>query len=152
VKVLVVAAIATGFASTASAATRPAVPAFTQHSILKRAPALAYVPARLPVGYRYHRWWYATSPEPVVRIWFRNRAGKELVFIASRAKGDCAAGREKTLQMGGNKVYWSHTESEQQAWRCVNGVRLTVATPQPPDRFGDSGLGRVAASGHEIRS
>ncbi len=136
------------FAAAAVAAAQPIVPAFTQHQIAKRAPRLAYVPARVATGYRYSRWTYSGG---VLRIWFRNKAQREIVFVAAKQHGPCTAGREKTFQMAGNKVYWAHTANEQQAWRCVGGVRLVAASPQPPTEFADVGLGRVAASGHKIR-
>ena len=58
----------------------------------------------------------------------------------------------KSFQLAGNKVYWGHTSTEQQAWRCVNGMKLVASTSLPPDRFADVGLGRIVASGHRIRS
>jgi hypothetical protein len=146
--VLAVLVVAAAVASTAGAATQPVVPTFTQQQIAKRVPRLAYVPARIPTGYRYFRWAVGGS---ALRIWFRNRAKHDVVFVAALRKTPCAAGKEKTFQMGGNKVYWSHTANEQQAWRCVDGVQLVAATSQPPTRFADVGLGRVAASGHRIR-
>lgn len=111
---------------------------------------MAYVPARVATGYRYARWTYGGG---VVRIWFRNRAGKELTFVVSRRAGSapCTAGKEKTFQLAGNKVYWGHRAGEQQAWRCVSGVQLTAATAMPPTEFADVGLGTLVASGHEIR-
>jgi hypothetical protein len=155
VRVLVL-LVAGALASSASAATQPAVPTFTQHQIAKRAPALAYVPARLPTGYRYYRWAYVTSPQPALRIWFRNPAKKEITFIASWRKGACTAGKQKFFQMAGNKVWWAQRAEEQEAWRCVVGaagriVQLTTATSQSPDQFADVGLARVTASGHRIR-
>ena len=135
-------------ASSAAAATQPLVPTFTQHQIAKRAPALAYVPARIATGYRYHHWTYSGG---VLRIWLRNKAQHDIVFIAAKQQGPCTAGKEKTFQMGGNKVYWSQSANEQQAWRCVGGVRLIASTVQPPTTFADVGLGQVAASGHKIR-
>lgn len=147
VTVLAVAAAAIA-ASTASAAPQPIVPTFTQKQIAKRAPQLAYVPARIAIGYRYHHWSFAGG---ALRIWFRNSAQHEIVFVAAKQRGTCTAGKEKTFQMGGNKVYWGHTSNEQEAWRCVDGVRLVAATPQSPTAFADVGLGRVAASGHRIR-
>ena len=62
---------------------------------------------------------------------------------------------EKSFQLDGNKVYWSHTGAEQQAWRCVTGrngqrVRLVASSPQPATKFADVGLGRVVASGKRI--
>jgi hypothetical protein len=130
------------------AAPPPIVPLSVQHAIVRRAPALAYVPARIATGYRYRHWAFAGS---AVRIRFANRAGKEIVFVAARRAGPCTDGREKTFQMAGNKVYWGQRAEEQEAWRCLNGVQLVAATPQPPTAFADVGLGRVAASAHRIR-
>jgi hypothetical protein len=137
-------------AASASAATAPAVPRHSQLALRHKLPPLAYVPTRVGFGFRYYRW--ATTTRPALRIWFRDRAAREITFVATFQQGPCAAGREKTFQLDGNKVYWSHSANEQQAWRCVAGtngrlVRLTVATPIPPTRFADVGIGRIAASG-----
>ena len=90
-----------------------------------------------------------------MRIRFANRAGWQIRFVAVRLRGSCRAGMEKSFQLDGNKVYWSHTGAEQMAWRCVTGpdgrqVRLVASSPQPPTRFADVGLGRVVASGKRI--
>jgi hypothetical protein len=131
------------------AATPPPVPVFVQQAIVRRAPQLAYVPARMAIGYRYAAWRYAQGR---VLIRFTNRAGREIVFVVARRTTPCELGKEKTFQMAGNKVYWGHRAEEQEAWRCINGVQLTAATPQTPRQFADVGLGRVAASGHLIHS
>jgi hypothetical protein len=130
------------------------VPAFAQHSIAQRVPDLAYVPSRLAApSFTYWKWTHTGS---ALRIWFRNRAGQEIVFVAARSKGQCAAGKEKTFQMSGVKVYWGQTSEEQQAWRCVldprgNQVKLVAATALPPTKFADVGLGTIVASGHRIK-
>jgi hypothetical protein len=133
------------------------VPLLVQHAITKRTAALNYVPARVPFGFRYARWSYAAKPQPVTRIWFHRRgkpASWQITFVASKQAGPCPRG-EKSYQVDGNKVWWSHTRNEQQAWRCVAGpkgtVRLTVATPIPPTAFAAVGLAQVAAAGHRIR-
>jgi hypothetical protein len=133
------------------------VPLVVQQAIKKRTSALGYVPARLPFGFRYARWSYAASPQPVTRIWFRRRLKPpswQITFVASKQSGPCPRG-EKSYQVDGNKVWWSHTRNEQQAWRCVAGpkgsVRLTAATPIPPTAFAAVGLAQVAAAGHRIR-
>lgn len=149
-------AITAALAESAAAAPKPAVPTFTQHQIAKRAPLLAYVPARLPSGYRYDRWTSVTKPQPALRIWFRNAAKQEISFVASFRKGPCDAGKQKVFQMAGNKVWWAQRAAQQEAWRCVVGttdriVQLTTATSQSPDEFADVGLARVTASGHRIR-
>jgi hypothetical protein len=126
----------------------PIVPGFTQHRIAKTVPAVAYVPARLAIGWHYRRWTHAGG---VLRIFFADKAGREITFVAVPFSGNCAAAKEKTFQLAGVKVLWSHTATEQQSWRCVNGVKLVAATPLGPDRFADVGLGRIVASGHRIR-
>ena len=124
------------------------VPVPVQHEIAEKAPLVAYAPARLAVGWHYARW----THEGALRIFFRNKAGREIVFVAAPYKGNCRAGMEKSFQMAGVKVYWGHTANEQEAWRCVNGMKLVAATSLAPDRFADVGLARMAASGHRIRS
>ena len=123
------------------------VPVPVQHEIAQKAPLVAYAPARLAVGWHYARW----THEGALRIFFRNKAGREIVFVAAPYKGSCRAGMEKSFQMAGVKVYWGHTANEQEAWRCVNGMKLVAATSLPPNRFADVGLARMAASGHRIR-
>jgi hypothetical protein len=148
---LVLAVLAGATAATAAAtAYAPPVPTRSQQAIKARTPQYAYAPARVPTGWRYYKWTFTRSPA-ALRIWFRDKAKHEITFIASPLHGACAAGREKSFQLDGNKVYWSHTVNEQQAWRCVGSVRMTVATSLPPTKFADSGLGIVAASGHRIR-
>jgi hypothetical protein len=137
------------------AAAPPPVPVQVQHAIALRTPQLGYVPTRLPTGYRYLKWRWSEEGA-ALRIWFRNRAGKEVVFISTWQYGTCATGREKTFQQAGSKVYWGHRAEEQEAWRCVKSnagvlVQLTAATPQPPTEFADVGLGRIAASAQKIR-
>jgi hypothetical protein len=124
------------------------VPAPVQQQIAQKAPLVAYAPARLAVGWHYERW---THQGPL-RIFFANKAGQKVVFVASPFKGNCRAGRTKSFQLAGNKVYWSQTATGQQAWRCVNGMKLAATTSLPPNRFADVGLGRMAASGRRIRS
>jgi hypothetical protein len=144
---LLIAVVAAAGTAAAAAAT-PVVPAFTQGQIAKTVPSLAYVPARLAIGWRYRRW---THRGGVLRIFFANKAGREITFVAAPLTGTCRAGMEKSFQQAGVKTYWSHTANEQQAWRCVDGVRLVAVTSLGPDRFADVGLGRIAASGHRIR-
>jgi len=143
--------LAATLVATASAAA-PVVPVSSQHALKKKLPALAYVPTRVGFGFRYYRW--ATTTRPALRIWFRDKAAREITFVATFQKGACATGKEKSFQLDGNKVYWSHTRNEQQAWRCLvrtgRTVRLTVATSIPPTKFADVGIGRIAASGRYV--
>ena len=150
--VLVGSAVALTLVASAAAAPAPRVPLPVQVQIKHRAPLLAYVPTRTAIGFRYSQWLRTTE---TVQIEFVNKAGFEINFVATRQYGPCRAGMEKSYQLDGNKVYWSHTGGEQQAWRCVTGalgrqVRLVASSPQPPTKFAAVGLGLVVASGKRI--
>ena len=153
---MVTGTLVVGFAvASVAAASTPRVPLHSQRAIKQRTTLYAYVPARVPIGFRYYRWSFTPKP-PALRIVFRNKAGWEIVFSASPGAACSGVGKEKSFQLDGNKVYWSHTATEQQAWRCVVGlnhklIRLTASTAVPPTKFADSGLGRVAAAGHYLR-
>lgn len=149
---LIVGLAAAGPAFSATPSTPP-VPPVAQARIHAKAPTLAYVPTRIPIGFRYRRWSYEQG---AVRIWFRNKTGWEIVFVAVANRGDCRAGREKTFQLAGNKIFWAQTANEQQAWRCLVGrsgrqIRLVAATVQPPNKFADVGLGSIVTSARRIR-
>jgi hypothetical protein len=141
-----------GVAAAGADAALPVVPVHSQQALKQKLPSLAYVPTRVGFGFRYYKW--ATTTRPALRIWFRDAAKREITFIATFQHGSCASGKEKSFQLDGNKVYWSHTANEQQAWRCVTrsgrSVRLTVATPIPPTTFADVGIGRIAASARYV--
>ena len=145
--VLLVLAVAVG---SASAAPAPAVPRFIQGLVESKAGALAYAPTRLPFRYRYvgYGWDPATQ---VLKLRFADSRfpldGRHtIVFSAQRFGGAlsaCAVGKQKTLQMGGNRVYSDGSV----AWRCVRGsggrnVRVEASGPNLPD----VALGRVVAS------
>ena len=123
------------------------VPLPVQQQIVQQAPLVAYVPARLAPGWKYVHW---TATEETLVISF-TKAGKQIDFFVRRFRGDCTAGRGKTFQLAGVKVYWNHTATSQQAWRCVNGMKLTATTSLSPGRFADVGLARLVASGHRLR-
>jgi hypothetical protein len=132
-------------ASLSAAKPNPVVPPFIQKLVRAKAGGLAYVPTRVPFRYRYVGYGWKGS---VLTIKIADRRGRHsLAFTAQRFGGtlaSCGDGREKTLQMDGNKVYWDG----EVAWRCVRGsdgraVRLAASGPNLPD----VALGRVVASG-----
>jgi hypothetical protein len=152
-RALIVLAVLTAAAvlplSASAAAAKPVVPPFIQQLAGAKAGALAYVPTRVPFGYRYssYRW-----NGRVLRIVLADRrfavdGRHSLAFTAQRFGGtleSCGNGREKTLQMDGNKVFWDG----EVAWRCVRGsngrlVRIEASGSNLPD----VALGRVVASG-----
>jgi hypothetical protein len=139
-------------AVTAVAATSPVVPPSVRAQIERQAPGLAYAPTRMARSFRYTSW---RRTRRTVQIAFDNKAGWEIRFVVTAQRGSCEAGKEKSFQLDGNKVYWSHTGAEQQAWRCVadlrgREVRLVASSPQPPTLFAAVGLGRVVASAARI--
>ena len=130
------------------------VPAFAQHAIAQHVPlsaVRAVAPRRAELQVREvdaHRLGAADLvPEQ----------GRQARSSSSRRArtGSCTAGKEKTFQLAGVKVYWGHTATEQQAWRCVvdpsgHQVKLVAATSLPPTKFADVGLGTIVASAHRI--
>jgi hypothetical protein len=136
-------------ASLSAAKPKPVVPPFIQKLVLAKAGGLAYVPTRVPFRYRYvgYGWNGRELTIKVADRRFPLDGRHSLAFTARRFGGtlaSCGDGREKTLQMGGNKVYWDG----EVAWRCVLGlggrlVRIAAAGPNLPD----VALGRVVASG-----
>jgi hypothetical protein len=148
---VVVVALAASFLTGGAVGATPLVPKTAQAQIAHKAPALAFAPTRIATGFRFAGW---TKPG-VVRERFANKAGVEIVFIASPLRGACDTGKVKTFQLAGNKVYWGQTANDQRAWRCVRGtggkmVRLAAATAQPPSKFADVGLGTIVASAKRI--
>ncbi len=113
-----------------------------------------YLPARTPEGFRYRSG--AAVHGGVLTVQFRQRVrvragvhrwtNKTFTWQVRRYGGDCRAwgDAQKTLQMGGNKVY----SATGVAWRCVNG--RVLAASDASGFLPDVALGRVAASGLNV--
>jgi hypothetical protein len=139
-------------ASASAAKPKPVVPTFIQQLVQAKAGALAYVPTRVPIGYRYaaYRWSGRVLTITLADRRFPVDGRHSIRFTAQRYRGSfasCGDGREKTLQMAGNKVYWDG----EVAWRCIRGtngrlVRVAASGPNLPD----VALGRVVASGKRV--
>ena len=154
VPLLVLVGVLAAATAAPAASLRPAVPPFVQGLLVRRADGLAYVPTRLPLRYVYRSYgWDAGRRVATLRfgdVRFPPQAKRTLVFSAEpfgRPLAACGDGRESTLQMGGNKVYWDGTV----AWRCVRGagglvVRLSAVHPTYP-KFA---LGAVVASAKRV--
>jgi hypothetical protein len=139
-------------AAWARTAPGPVVPRTVQVQIAHRAPLLAYVPTREPLGFGFTGW---QKTPATVELTLADKAGWEIRFVVTRSTGSCRTGMEKSYQLDGNKVYWSHTAAEQRAWRCLTDpqgrqVRLVASSPRPPSLFAGVALGRVAASGKRV--
>jgi hypothetical protein len=136
----------------AAAATGAQVPAFTLKRIQAKAGDGAYLPTRLPLGYRYERWQLAGGE--LIVTFKSNRGTDRFTFRAGRLpqgmECDLQGSFHRTLQMDGNKVYYGGAGGEWIAWRCVTSPRtqrryiLSVRSRGP---LPDVALARVAASG-----
>jgi hypothetical protein len=108
-----------------------------------------YLPTRMLIGYRYESW---SMKNGVLRVVFRNQAGRQVDWTVARMVGSCDRGKQKSFQLAGNKVWWAQDAKGQRAWRCVFGqdgkpLRLSASSATPPDKLADTGLGTVVASG-----
>jgi hypothetical protein len=139
-------------AAPAVAATGPQVPAFTLKRIQAKAGDAAYLPTRVPLGYRYERWRLADGKLVVT---FTHKLSRDrFTFQVERLpKGmgcDLQGSFLRTLQMDGNKVYYRGEQGEWIAWRCVTSPKTHVQYLLSAHSSGplpDVALGRVAASG-----
>ena len=105
-----------------------------------------YLPTRV-VGFTYSGW---SRKDGAPRVEFRNKSGVRLEWRVLPMSGNCDTGKQKSFQLGGNKVFWAQNAAEQHAWRCVfdqagKPLRLEAATTAPPARFAPAGLGIVVA-------
>ena len=139
-------------ATPAAAALGPQVPTFTLKRIQAKAGDAAYLPTRLPLGYRYERWQLPSSGL-VVTFKHARSADRFSFQVEKLLRGthcDLGGAFHKTLQMDGNKVYYGGERGEWIAWRCVTSPRsgtryvLSVHSSGP---LPDVALARVAASG-----
>jgi hypothetical protein len=154
VRKLVVVPLLLVAAAAPAAAAAPLVPTTVQRAVRTKATALAYAPTRAPANYRYLSYgWDAGERQLTIRLHDRHYAVSNdrhtVAFTAERfgrPLAACAAGKTKTIQYDGNKVYWDGTT----AWRCVAGpkgnVRLSATGPSLPD----VALALVVSSGRRL--
>ena len=85
------------------------VPAFSLKRIQAKAGDASYLPTRLPFGYRYERW-QLPSGKLVVTFKHKNSADRFTFQVERLPQGmecDLQGSFLRTLQMDGNKVYYS---------------------------------------------
>ena len=142
-------------AGTAAAATGPQVPAFTLKRIQARAGDMAYLPTRVPLGYRYERWELPTG-RLVVTFKHKHSADRFRFQVERLPRGmecDLQGSFHRTLQMDGNKVYYGGEKGEWIAWRCVTSPKTRIRYLLEARSSGplpDVALARVAASGKRV--
>jgi hypothetical protein len=160
--VVVVAAIA---AESGSAGFIPAwsyVPAPLRAKLAASGGGSLFLPARTPLFYRYRSG--ATLVKGTLSVPFTNRVrvrqglwrwtNQAFLWTVRPLGGTagCSSWKpsDKTMQLSGNKVYWSASNGT--AWRCVTGRngRALVLSASAPGAPGDVGLGTVVASGLDV--
>lgn len=135
-----------GVAGVADAAA-PAVPAAAQARLVRTQPDLAAVPTRLPLRTVFVGWRFDAPSGRVIErfqdVRFPGDPRRALTLSVHRFGGVCAAGKARTLQMGGNRVYVDETGTT--AWRCLTRPAVKVVATSG-GALPDVGLGRVVAS------
>jgi hypothetical protein len=136
------------------------VPAPLRAQLAAQSGGVLYLPARTPDFYRYRSGASVTNGKLTVPFTnrVRIRAGvwqwtkKTFVWNVQRYAGDCTsfATPDKTLQLSGNKVYWS--DGSGVAWRCVKDARgrSFVLSASSTTGLGDAGLASAVASGLDV--
>ncbi len=117
-------------------------------AIDRAVPARNFLPTRMLPGYAYRGW---RDGGGVLRVDFRDRAGQVVEWRVEPMTGTCDAGRQRSFQLDGNKVWWAEDAKEQRAWRCTfdragKPVRLVAASAVPGTELAPSGLGLVVTS------
>ena len=123
-----------------------------------------FLPARAPLFYRYRSGAAVTGG--VLSVPFINRVRiRQGLWRWTKdsyvwhvqplaASVDCSnwKPRDKTLQVDGNKVFWSASSDGGTAWRCVTDRRgrPLVLSASAGGRIGDVGLAIVVASGLDV--
>jgi hypothetical protein len=119
-----------------------------------------FLPARTPAFYRYRSG--ATVVHGTLTARFVNRVrvragvwrftSDNFVWRAAPYAGACTAWQtvDRTLQLSGNKVYWS--DGAGAAWRCVRDTRgrQVVISASSPTGLAAAGLASTVASGLDV--
>jgi hypothetical protein len=136
------------------------VPASLRAHLAAESGGVLFLPARTPDFFRYRSG--ATVANGKLAVTFTNRVRiregvwqwtkKTFVWNVRRYAGDCTtfATPDKTLQLSGNKVYWSAASGV--AWRCVKDARgrAYVLFASSTTALGQGGLASVVASGLDV--
>ena len=165
--VVVCAAVAVAAAGDARAGFTPAwsyLPAPLRARLAAESGGSLFLPARTPLFFRYHSG--ATVAGGTLSVPFTNRVRirqglwrwTKATFLWQvqplPAGVACSAWKtpDKTLQVDGNKVYWSASADGGTAWRCATdrSGRSHVLAASAGGTLGDVGLAVVVASGLDV--
>src|SRR5262245_48260770 len=123
-------------APAAAASARP-VSGATLLTIDRKAGLRNFLPTRMLPGFTYASW---SGNGGVLRVQFRNKAGRTIAWTVAPMTGSCDAGKQKSFQLAGNKVWWAQAGGVQRAWRCVFGqdgkaLRLSASSTTSPTQL-----------------
>jgi len=143
----VVAACAALCATASAAASVQPIPRPALLRIDRAAGYRNFLPTRPIQGFTYSSW---SDKNGILRVDFRNKAGKVIEWLVEPMTGACDAGKQQSFQLGGNKVWWAQDPTKQYAWRCVfdqagKPLRLEASSSIPPTSFAAAGLGIIVA-------
>ena len=101
----------------------------------------AYVPTRIPIGYRYSRWQKVNDS---LVLTFKERTSAdtfrfEVSKLAPAAPCDGGGAFHRIIQTDGNKIYYGGDKGYWKAWRCVVFPRRQrCTTPSRPSPTANS--------------
>ncbi len=140
------------------------VPSAQRATLASMTDGSLYLPARTPLFYRYHTG--ANVKKGVLTVPFTNRVRvrkgvwrwTNATFLWQtqplQSSKTCVTWmpKTKTLQVSGNKVYWSAGAKGGTAWRCVTDKfgHSLVLSASDTGKVADVGLGIVVASGLDV--
>jgi hypothetical protein len=112
-----------------------------QSLIEKAHPGVAFVPTRLPAGYRY--WKYNSGRSGFGIFFSKPRQGLPPAQLGyGTGFGACGTygSAMHTFTMNGVPVQWSATYEDQQAWRCLTTTKRTLIIDASWSISGDDSL------------
>jgi hypothetical protein len=112
------------------------VPSQVREAIVKGFPGRAFVPGRLPTGYRYANWAYSKRPGLAYVLIFQHGSVKDQIDLVV-GRQPCPAPPKRpakdthTLHVNGHELKWLQSSKGPIVWRCMtNEGRSFVITGQ----------------------
>jgi hypothetical protein len=118
--------------SSGLATRQPVVPLRVQRTVANLyGKEMAFVPRRLPAGYRFAGWSHSRKPslfEYQVNLVKRDSTGAILAQVAFQVlRRPCpsapAWGAQGYVRIDGRRIAWSRTNSDTYAWRCMTTAK-----------------------------
>jgi hypothetical protein len=119
--VLALAGCASGSRHPTSGSKHPTVPSQVRNTIAKDYPGMAFVPARLPSGYRYANWMNCRNHACYALIFENGPVDLDLRVISEScpAPPKYPAKNTHTLHVNGQALKWMNTNNGPYVWRCM---------------------------------